>query len=283
MTRCRRRTGHGLVLRGVQAASRGDPAGDSWWKVMCLTGVDYFSTLGLPARDRRCWPPARSSPVATAGAGRADPASAPCRLPPGRRRRARTARARSRCSSGCCSFWQGKLFVLVLLGFAATDFIITMTLSRRRRHRAPGREPACARVLRRPRAGHHARCCCALLGGGLPARVHRGDRHRGRAGGDLPGAQRRRDRRRPLARIASDPGRRRPTGRRALTAEHGSPLAMVGVALLVFPKLALGMSGFETGVAVMPHVRGRRRRHRGAARPAGSAAPSGCSRRPRSS
>jgi hypothetical protein len=41
-----------------------------------------------------------------------------------------------------------------------------------------------------------------------------------------------------------------------LTAQHGNPLAMVGVALLVFPKLALGLSGFETGVAVMPHVEG---------------------------
>ncbi|MFE9454965.1 amino acid transporter, partial [Streptomyces sp. NPDC006739] len=42
----------------------------------------------------------------------------------------------------------------------------------------------------------------------------------------------------------------------ALTAEHGNVFVMVGLALIVFPKLALGLSGFETGVAVMPHVQG---------------------------
>ena len=37
---------------------------------------------------------------------------------------------------------------------------------------------------------------------------------------------------------------------------HGNPLMMVVFVLLLFPKLALGLSGFETGVAVMPLVRG---------------------------
>jgi hypothetical protein len=42
----------------------------------------------------------------------------------------------------------------------------------------------------------------------------------------------------------------------ALSTAHGHPLMMVAMALILFPKLALGLSGFETGVAVMPLVRG---------------------------
>ena len=66
----------------------------------------------------------------------------------------------------------------------------------------------------------------------------------------------------------------------ALTTQHGDPLMMVAIALMVFPSLALGMSGFETGVAVMPHVEGSPRT-RWIIRGPGSPAPSGCSRPPR--
>ena len=122
----------GINDRSLQHAGPGaKPAADRrhpWWQVMCLTGVDYFSTLGYQpgiaalAAGRAV---ARGHP----GAGRWSRCSARCRSTGGWPRRARTARAPSRCWSGCCRSGSGKLFVLVLLGFAATDFMITMTLS----------------------------------------------------------------------------------------------------------------------------------------------------------
>jgi hypothetical protein len=44
--------------------------------------------------------------------------------------------------------------------------------------------------------------------------------------------------------------------KRAIFAAHDSPFAIILVSLLLFPKLALGLSGFETGVAMMPLVKG---------------------------
>jgi hypothetical protein len=222
----------------------------AWWRVMCLTGVDYFSTLGYQPG------------IAFLAAGFLSPLATLvlvlvtlfAALPVYRRVAAASPNGQGSIAMLEALFpeWRGKIFVLVLLGFATTDFVITMTLSA---------ADAAAHFVSNPFTPHVLQsqmgvtlALLAILG----AIFLKGFREAIGIAVALVGLYL------VLSTVITVVGivevlrhpHTLPDWGHALLAQHSNPLAMIGISLLLFPKLALGLSGFETGVAVMPLIRG---------------------------
>ncbi|MFJ5519502.1 amino acid transporter [Streptomyces griseoluteus] len=236
-----------------EAATKSTPEheGQPWYRVMCLTGVDYFSTLGYQP-GIAALAAGLLSPIATIVLVIVTLAGA---LPVYRRVAEESPRGEGSIAmlERLLSFWQGKLFVLTLLGFAATDFLITITLSA---------ADASTHLVENPHLNstlHDKQMLITLVLVALLGAVFlQGFLEAIGVAVALVGVYL------VLNVVVVVVGLGHIFTERhvvtdwssALTAEHGNVFAMVGVALIVFPKLALGLSGFETGVAVMPHVRG---------------------------
>ncbi|MEU9247282.1 amino acid transporter [Streptomyces sp. NPDC048385] len=241
--------GHGP--QGPHAEPEPPHKGQRWYRVMCLTGVDYFSTLGYQP-GIAALAAGLLSPVATLVLVVVTLAGI---LPVYRRVAEESPHGEGSIAmlERLLSFWKGKLFVLTLLGFAATDFLITITLSA---------ADASTHLVENPHlnsALHDQQMLITLLLVALLGAVFlKGFMEAIGVAVALVVAY--------LALNAVvvavglwhvfTEGHVVTDWTSGLTADHGNIFAMIGVSLLVFPKLALGVSGFETGVAVMPHVQG---------------------------
>ncbi|MFE5924002.1 APC family permease [Streptomyces sp. NPDC056468] len=241
--------GHGSQEQRTQ--SKLEHQGQPWYRVMCLTGVDYFSTLGYQP-GIAALAAGLLSPIATIVLVIVTLAGA---LPVYRRVAEESPHGQGSIAmlERLLTFWKGKLFVLTLLGFAATDFLITITLSA---------ADASTHLVENPHlnsALHDKQLVITLILVALLGAVFlKGFLEAIGVAVALVGIY--------LALNAVvvvaglyhviTEGHVVTDWSSALTAEHGNVFVMIGVALIVFPKLALGLSGFETGVAVMPHVKG---------------------------
>ncbi len=220
-----------------------------WWQVMCLTGVDYFSTLGYQPG------------IAFLAAGALSPIATFVlvlltlfgALPIYRRVAEHSPHGQGSISmlEELLPRWRGKAFVLCLLGFAGTDFVITITLSA---------ADATAHIIGNPffpEIFHHQIGMTLALLALLSAVFLKGFKEAIGLAIGIVGVY--------LALNLVVIGwafnellhhaEYIPRWRDALVTQHGNPVMMVAFALLLFPKLALGLSGFETGVALMPLVK----------------------------
>ena len=224
-----------------------------WWQVMCLTGVDYFSTLGYQPG------------IAFLAAGALSPIATLIlvlltlfgALPIYNRVAEESPHGEGSISmlENQLSRWKGKLFVLALLGFVATDFIITITLSA---------ADATAHIIENPFTPpllkHQIGVTIALIAV-LGAIFLKGFKEAIGIAVILVFAYL------FLNAVVITFGLFElfthpihfPQWKNAVLGHgdvHGNMGLVLLVSLTLFPKLALGLSGFETGVAVMPLVKG---------------------------
>jgi hypothetical protein len=222
-----------------------------WWQVMCLTGVDYFSTLGYQP-SIAFLAAGYLSPIATCVLVLLTLVGA---LPVYHRITALSPHGQGSLSvlEERLPRWRGKAFVLVLLGFAATDFVITITLSAADATAHIVENPLVPAWLDRPMG------LTLLLIAALGAIFLKGFREAIWLAVALVaiyltlnliviGYE--------LVQLAQHPSAL-VDWKNNLLATRSNPVMLVAMAFLLFPKLALGLSGFETGVSMMPLVQGQ--------------------------
>jgi hypothetical protein len=235
-----------------------------WWKVMCLTGVDYFSTLGYQPG------------IAFLAAGALSPIATLIlvlltlfgALPIYNRVAAESPHGQGSISmlESLLSRWRSKLFVLALLGFVATDFVITITLSA---------ADASEHIIHNPFVEEHLHFLdhpipiTLFLIFILAAVFLKGFKEAIGIAVFLVISYL------VLNLIVIATGFYEIALRPTLLADWKNNVfstktlignfeikglfAVVALSLITFPKLALGLSGFETGVAVMPLVKNPKR------------------------
>jgi len=251
------------LMKGVQDTSAPYPSKSAalhhkhaWWQVMCLTGVDYFSTLGYQPG------------IAFAAAGVLSPIATLVlvmltlfgALPIYNRVATESPHGQGSISmlEHLLSRWKAKLFVLALLGFLATDFVITITLSA---------ADASEHIIHNPlveanlKGLDHPIPVTFLLILTLAAVFLKGFKEAIGIAVFLVAAYLTLN----LVVVAvgifmifKDPSLLNAWKHALFTSSDGSPqnwVMIIALSLLVFPKLALGLSGFETGVAVMPLIK----------------------------
>ncbi len=227
--------------------------GYGWYKVVCLTGVDYFSTL------------AYQPGIALIAAGLLAPTAtlvlvavtfvAALPVYSAVARRSFVGQGSIAMLENLLAGWKSKIFVLVLLGFAATDFVITMTLSA-----ADAARHAVANPYLHPFLGNAQFGLTTLLLLILATVFFIGFREAINLAVAIVipflllnlfvlGAG--------LIYIFEHPVLITHWRIAMLAhAPHDSWMGVFIISAILFPKLALGLSGFETGVSVMPLVEG---------------------------